>query len=211
MTATATELNYTDGVTSNIQTQLDGKASTSHNHTLDSLSNVTISSNSSNELLQWNGSSWINRTLAEAGIQPSGSYLTSESDTLATVTGRGSSTANAISITNSTTSTSTATGALKVTGGVGIQENLNVGGNAIITGNLTVNGTTTTVNSNTVNIGDNIIVLNSDETGTPSQNAGFEVERGTTANVQFVWDETADAWDMDSQALQNVTLDGGTY
>ena len=37
-----------------------------------------------------------------------------------------------------------------------------LGGNVTITGDLTVNGTTTTVNSNTVNIGDNIIVLNSD-------------------------------------------------
>ena len=57
--------------------------------------------------------------------------------------------------------------------------------NVIVGGNLTVNGTTTTVNSNTVNIGDNIIVLNSDETGTPSQNAGFEVERGTEDNVSL--------------------------
>ena len=32
VTATATELNYTDGVTSNIQTQIDGKANYSHNH-----------------------------------------------------------------------------------------------------------------------------------------------------------------------------------
>ena len=52
-------------------------------------------------------------------------------------------------------------------------------GNVIVTGNLTVNGTTTTVNSNTVAIGDNILVLNSDEAGTPSQNAGIEIERGT--------------------------------
>ena len=36
--------------------------------------------------------------------------------------------------------------------------------------NLTVTGTTTTVNSNTVNIGDSNLTLNSDETGTPSQN-----------------------------------------
>ena len=33
ITATATELNYTDGVTSNIQNQLDNKASSSHKHT----------------------------------------------------------------------------------------------------------------------------------------------------------------------------------
>jgi hypothetical protein len=34
--------------------------------------------------------------------------------------------------------------------------------------------------------------LNSDETGTPSQNGGFEVERGTAENVRFVWDEAED-------------------
>jgi len=38
LTASATELNYTDGVTSAIQTQLDGKAATSHTHTA---SNIT--------------------------------------------------------------------------------------------------------------------------------------------------------------------------
>ena len=60
--------------------------------------------------------------------------------------------------------------------------------------NLTVNGTTTTVNSNTVNIGDNILVLNSDETGTPSQNGGVEIERGTSTNVSLRWNETTDKW-----------------
>jgi hypothetical protein len=59
-----------------LQTALDGKSSTSHNHTLDSLSNTTITSNTSGEILKWNGSAWVNNTLAEAGIQPSGSYLT---------------------------------------------------------------------------------------------------------------------------------------
>lgn len=66
--------------------------------------------------------------------------------------------------------------------------------NLIVTGNLTVQGTTTTIDSNTVNIGDNIIVLNSDETGVPSQNAGIEVERGTLTNSQLIWDEVADKW-----------------
>ena len=55
--------------------------------------------------------------------------------------------------------------------------------------NLTVTGTTTYVNSNTVEIGDAILLLNNDETGTPSQNAGFEVERGTSTNVSFIWNE----------------------
>ena len=78
-----------------------------------------------------------------------------------------------------------------------------LGGNVTITGNLTVNGTTTSVNSNEVNIGDNIIKLNSDETGTPSQNAGIEIERGTSTNVAFRWNETSDVWQF--------TNDGTTY
>ena len=67
-------------------------------------------------------------------------------------------------------------------------------GNVVVQGNLTVNGTTTTVNSNTVDIGDSILLLNSDETGAASQNGGFEIERGTDENVRFVWDETNDTF-----------------
>ena len=63
-----------------------------------------------------------------------------------------------------------------------------------IGGSLTVNGTVTYINSNTVEIGDNIILLNRDEVGTPSQNAGLEVERGTSPNVSFLWNESGDYW-----------------
>ena len=70
-----------------------------------------------------------------------------------------------------------------------------------INGNLVVTGSTTSVNSNEVNIGDSIIKLNSDEVGAPSQNAGFEVERGTSDNVSFLWDETADRFTTVDQPL----------
>jgi len=81
--------------------------------------------------------------------------------------------------------------------------------NTLTVDNLTVTDTlivttTTTLNSNTVTIGDSIIVLNSDETGSPSQNAGIEIERGTDANVQLVWDETNDQWDFDTYSLASV-------
>ncbi len=49
-------------------------------HTLDSHSNVTITANSSGEILKWNGSAWINNTLAEAGIQAAGSYYATIQD-----------------------------------------------------------------------------------------------------------------------------------
>ena len=68
----------------------------------------------------------------------------------------------------------------------------------VMSGNLTVNGTTTTINSATVSTGDNIIILNSDVTGTPSQNAGIEIERGDSTNKQFLWNETNDRWTADS-------------
>jgi hypothetical protein len=72
-----------------------------------------------------------------------------------------------------------------------------------VSGDLTVSGTTTTINSNTVSIADNIILLNSDETGAPTQDAGLEVERGTSANVFLQFDETTDRWEF--------TNDGSTY
>ena len=104
---------------------------------------------------------------------------------------------------------------------------LTASGNVIVSRNLTVNGTTTTVNSNTVAIGDAIMTLNSDETGTPSANAGLEVERGTSNNVSLVWNESANYWQTVSGETANVTspiltaanfaatytgnLDGGTF
>jgi hypothetical protein len=41
-------------------------------HTLDSHSNVTITANSDGEIVRWNGSAWVNNTLAEAGISAVG-------------------------------------------------------------------------------------------------------------------------------------------
>lgn len=102
--------------------------------------------------------------------------------------------------------------------------NISVAGNATITGNLTVEGTTTTVDSTTVAIGDNIMVLNKDEAGTPSANAGIEVERGTATNVSLLWNETNDNWTVSDGSATSVlltaanfgstytgTIDGGTF
>lgn len=76
-------------------------------------------------------------------------------------------------------------------------------GGLIVGGNLTVNGTTTSITSNELVIGDNIIVLNNDVTGTPSQNAGMEIERGSSTNVGVRWNESTDRWEF--------TNDGSTY
>ena len=73
-----------------------------------------------------------------------------------------------------------------------------------VTGNLTVSGTTTSINTATLDVADNIINLNSDFTsGTPSENAGLQVLRGDSSNVQIRWNETSDSWE--------ATRDGSTY
>lgn len=89
--------------------------------------------------------------------------------------------------------------------------NISVAGNATITGNLIVQGTTTTVDSNTVTIGDNIIVLNKDETGTPSQNAGIEIERGNSTNVSLLWNESGDYWQVNDGSTTSKLLTAGNF
>lgn len=67
-------------------------------------------------------------------------------------------------------------------------------GNVIITGDLTVEGTTTTVESTSVLIEDKVIELAHGTSGTPSGDAGIIVERGSSTNSAFIWDESADEW-----------------
>jgi len=76
--------------------------------------------------------------------------------------------------------------------------------NMIVSGNLTVQGTTTSIDSATLSIADNVITLNSDvATGSPTENAGIEVRRGASPTVALRWNETTDKW--------QTTNDGTTY
>lgn len=72
-----------------------------------------------------------------------------------------------------------------------------------VSGNLTVSGTTTSINTETVTVDDNIIILNNNATGAPSVDAGIEIERGSSTNVLIRWNETTDKWQF--------TNDGSTY
>ena len=77
---------------------------------------------------------------------------------------------------------------------VGLATNPTVAGNLTVSGNLTVNGTSTILNTETLTVEDNIVLLNSNVTSTPSANAGIEVERGTETNASLYWDESTDKW-----------------
>ena len=86
---------------------------------------------------------------------------------------------------------------------IGLPDDVTITNSLTVGGNLTVNGTVTAVNTETTTLNDNIIVLNNNETGAPSQNAGLEVERGTSANVSILWNESTDQW--------TATNDGTNY
>jgi hypothetical protein len=82
--------------------------------------------------------------------------------------------------------------------------------NVVISGDLTVSGSTVTVNVETLLIEDNIIVLNTGTTGSPSLNAGVEIERGTSTNVQLRWNESTDKWQFtnDGTTFYNIIGEG---
>jgi len=102
-------------------------------------------------------------------------------------------------------------------------------GSVEISGNLLVKGTTTTVESITTTIKDNIITLNAGETGNGinsvnGNDAGIEIDRGQLANAYFKYDEDVDGFiaingssslislatnEIDSRS-QNLTLNAGS-
>lgn len=151
---------------------------------LDELHNVAISNTlASGEFLKYNGSLWVNDVI-DLGTDTAGNYV-------AGITG----TANEISVSGSGSEGASVT--------IGLPANVVIANNLTVTGDLTVSGNTTTINTANLNVEDNFILLNSGETSTPTLNAGVEVERGTSTNVQIRWNETTDKWQF--------TNDGSTY
>lgn len=95
-----------------------------------------------------------------------------------------------------------------------IDGKLTVTGDTVLNGNLTVTGTTTYVNTETLNISDNVMTLNSDfgtasdyDGAAPTENAGIEVERGALTNTSLLWNETDDVWQI-SDGTSTYTLVG---
>ncbi len=84
------------------------------------------------------------------------------------------------------------------------------GSNLTIKGDLLVKGTTTTINSTTVDIGDNIISLN----GTGATNGGIIVRDatgGTTTSGSLFWDTTNDVWKAGAAGAEDKILLGQEF
>ncbi|MDP8229012.1 MAG: head fiber protein, partial [Candidatus Electryoneaceae bacterium] len=80
-----------------------------------------------------------------------------------------------------------------------------VTGDLTVSGDLTINGTTTSIDTVNLEIEDNIVLLNKNQTGTPptTLRSGIEVERGDSDNVKIQFNELTDKWE--------ITEDGSTF
>ena len=122
-----------------------------------------------------------------------GTVIVWNTSTLQSVTARGNTTDQSISITAITDSSTSTAGALTVAGGVGIARNLIVGGNAAIYGNLQVLGTQTFVNSTQTVIVDPVISIGAGiDNSNLGVNDGFDrgilLHYSTTATVNPTFD-----------------------
>ena len=81
-------------------------------------------------------------------------------------------------------------------------------GTVEISGNLLVKGTTTTVNSTVVDITDNIITLNSGETGAgiSLSEAGIRIDRGSLPDTFFKYDEDVSGFIAINEASDLISL-----
>lgn len=101
------------------------------------------------------------------------------------------------------------TGNTTIGGNLSVTGTTSISNNVTITGNLTVTGTTTYINTATLAVSDNIVALNTDVTGAPTENAGIEINRGTSSNAQLIWNETLDVWQFSSNTTNHVEIHGG--
>jgi len=215
---------------STVNTQITGSGITANGAGITSVNAATVGSNTASDLRGYSdtvaGNAYTNATAfaANADNISSGTLNTARLPATANVTTAINVGANVsvntstISVGNSTvntqiTSSSLSTGNTTITGFANVTSTIQVGGVATfsndvtITGNLVVNGTRTFVNTTTLDVGDNIITLNADLGAVaPTENAGIEINRGTSANVSLRWNETDDVWQTTTNGTSFATI-----
>lgn len=111
------------------------------------------------------------------GTDTTGNYV-------ATIAG----TANQVTVTGSGSENAAVT--------IGLPNDVTINNNLTVGGDLNVTGKVNAVNTTTINIQDNKINLNSAFTGAPIADAGIRVERGTSNDVELLWNETNTNWTL---------------
>jgi len=167
------------------------------------LSDITLTAIATNDVLRYNvGGFWENVPQTSVGV--------TDHDDLSNNGGAGSHatitshmadatihyTQASISITKSQVSDFTESDYVHVTGTETIAGLKTFSDNMVLNGDLTVNGTTTTVNSTDLVVTDNIITVNNGESGAGVSlgTAGILVDRGTSPDTSWIWNEGTDQW-----------------
>jgi len=175
-----------------------GNANTIPNYTVDAQGRLTSASNTAISILASQVSDFQANTRAQ--ISASGSELAYNSST--GVISFASAGVTSLTGTANEVEVSASNGAVTV----GLPSNVTIGQDLTVTGNLTVQGNTTTVNTEQLNVEDNIITLNSGVAGAPTLNSGIEVNRGTSTDVSILWNETTDKWTFTNDGTNYANL-----
>ncbi len=126
------------------------------------------------------------------GTDTTGNYV-------ATITG----TANKVSVSGSGSESANIT--------LSLPDDVQIASDLTVAGNLTVNGTLTSLDTTNLDIEDNLFQLNAGLTGSPVNDSGMLINRGSSDNGIFMWDESTDKFTLglttaDGSATGNITL-----
>jgi hypothetical protein len=214
----AITIDLASSITANVTGDLTGNADTAT--TLATARNISLGGDLSGSASFDGGSdititATVNADSVELGTDTTGDYVASVSASGDGISVTGTGEGAAVTIENTgVTAIAGTTNEIEVSASVGsvtvglpddviVGNNLTVSNDLVVQGDLTVSGTTTTVNTEEINLADNIITLNSNATGSPTENAGIEINRGDDPTVTLRWNETTDVWE--------ATTDGSTY
>jgi len=174
----------------------------------DANQNLKVAGGSGSGILQLDGGSGIQ--LLRATTMGSGVGINAHADDSATgvLLPDGAKAANVTIVGNSVKNDVTNENLVLQSNGSGIiqlNDATTCTGNMIVSGNLTVNGSTTTVSSTNTTVEDPLQIWATGQSGSPAYDSGWIVERGSSANVGMIWDESADQF-----AAINTSEDGTT-
>ena len=92
-----------------------------------------------------------------------------------------------------------------------LPDDVQIANDLTVAGELRVNGDLTYLDTTNLKIEDNLFELNSNLTGSPVNDSGMLINRGSSNNAVFIWDESADKFTLglttaDGSATGNITL-----